>query len=412
MSRPFPPRQSTGSRGSGEYIVAGRSLRERSVIPRPESLPPRRQPSLRAGLRSWGPASMGSPPIPSQSSSDFEAMKEDDAPRLRSTRGGGKSVTLVPASDPMGEEEAEGGAGGGEEGADGAFEDEVKTRSRANGDAAGDSEFDPNDEPEPDPADDKDYQEEANYGPRYQSHTSRSGRVVKRIIPSSDDDEEVVTRRTPRRSRTSRTMKDFVEDDEEDEEDEDPEGDYAGRGAARRQRSLRLKEMQEKKREEEQQRAIQKAPKPFKRTSRNSRKAAVDDDEAYEESEEEDHGTAYAFRKRGHISYKIPTVEDIMAESSKATSRPKKRAPFNMTGRQLGRLFGENVDDSSDDDFATPGKGKGVSLGAGLISGGAAGVMDFSAGTPSNLGRINGAASTRRSSFAYGSFLGLTHLCL
>jgi hypothetical protein len=361
MSRPFPSRRST-SRASGDYVVAGRSLRDRSLVTKRSPSEPSHPLPNRAGLRSRGPVSPESPPNPSQSSSDFERIQEDRIPLPGRGKGrrGGKSIELVPATDPMEEEDADGDADAdadGDEDANG--EDEVNGNGKLKNGRGGeaDNEFDPGDEPEPDPADDDDYKEGGDGGGarvrgagfKRASYTSRSGRPGKRII-LSDSDEEPPSSPPPTRSRsrTSRTMKDFVEEDEDDDE-EDAEGDYGGR--ARRQRSSRLAALQKKKREEEREREqrakAKSAAKPFKRTSRNSRKALGDDD-LYEESDEEEQGTAYAFRKRGHISYKIPTVEDI-AESSKSVSRPRppKRAPFNMTGRQLGRLFGEKVDDSS-----------------------------------------------------------------
>ena len=119
-------------------------------------------------------------------------------------------------------------------------------------------------------------------------------------------------------------------------------------------------------------------------------------------------GRNYRLRKRSGVNYNLPAMFGLNADGTPAANakaadgkkdKPKKRStyggpkhlPFNMSGKQLGTLFGENPpDSSSDDDAQTPKRLGG--LGAGAMSAGAT-PMDFGAGTPSNLGKISGATS-------------------
>lgn len=112
-------------------------------------------------------------------------------------------------------------------------------------------------------------------------------------------------------------------------------------------------------------------------------------------------------RARKQVDYNILNLAEKAFSGEgvrKIKSTPKKkrygygapqRLPFNMSGKQLGALFGDKPPDSdSDDDDAgiTPRR-------PGLLGSGAAGAMgyglDFAlpAGTPSNLGKISGATS-------------------
>jgi hypothetical protein len=183
------------------------------------------------------------------------------------------------------------------------------------------------------------------------------------------------------------------------------------------------------------------------RVTRNSRRAMNDDDdEEYEESSRRRHSTEssddlplvltdtesqdelmlqsggrrakdgknYRLRKRKQeVNYNlpamfglnpdgstaIPAVSDKPESSSKKGKKKRsgyggpKHLPFNMSGKQLGHLFGEANDSSSDDDGNTPRRPAGGLLGAGAMSAGSM-PMDFASGTPANLGKISGATST------------------
>lgn len=182
------------------------------------------------------------------------------------------------------------------------------------------------------------------------------------------------------------------------------------------------------------------------RVTRNSRRAAADDDdEEYEEtsrrrpssSDDDDieliltdaesqdelmfegrkgkDGKNYRLRKRSQpVNYNLPAMFGLNPDGTPAAPVPgssktdggsakkgkKKRSvyggpkhlPFNMSGKQLGSLFGEQYDSSSDDDANTPRRPAGGLLGAGAMSTGGM-PMDFASGTPANFGKISGATS-------------------
>lgn len=184
------------------------------------------------------------------------------------------------------------------------------------------------------------------------------------------------------------------------------------------------------------------------RVTRSSRRAARDDDdEEYEEAtrrhnstdssdddtalvltdtESQDEllyqgragkdGKNYRLRKRKQeVNYNLPAMFGLnpdgtpaipaggvdKPESGSSKKGKKKRTgyggpkhlPFNMSGKQLGNLFGELThDSSSDDDGNTPRRPAGGLLGAGAMSAGGM-PMDFMSGTPANLGKISGATS-------------------
>lgn len=130
--------------------------------------------------------------------------------------------------------------------------------------------------------------------------------------------------------------------------------------------------------------------------------------------DEEDDGRAYGLRRKTKVNYNLPALFGLNPDGTakagpsnegNGASKDKKKKksgyggtqhlPFNMSGRQLGSLFGEAPDSSSDEDGATPRRGGtygGTSGGA--MSAGGAGAMDFGfSGTPSNLGKVSGATS-------------------
>ena len=114
-------------------------------------------------------------------------------------------------------------------------------------------------------------------------------------------------------------------------------------------------------------------------------------------------------RKRVEVDYNVVNLADKAFSGEgvrKVKSTPKKkrygygapqRLPFNMSGKQLGALFGDKPPDSdSDDDDAgiTPRR-------PGLLGSGGVGAIGYGAdyalpaGTPSNLGKTSGATSER-----------------
>lgn len=131
-------------------------------------------------------------------------------------------------------------------------------------------------------------------------------------------------------------------------------------------------------------------------------------------ADDEDDGRAYGLRRKTKVNYNLPALFGLNPDGTakagpsnegNGASKDKKKTksgyggtqhlPFNMSGRQLGSLFGEAPDSSSDEDGATPRRGGtygGTSGGA--MSAGGAGAMDFGfSGTPSNLGKVSGATS-------------------
>lgn len=178
-------------------------------------------------------------------------------------------------------------------------------------------------------------------------------------------------------------------------------------------------------------------------TARASRRRGEDDDDDYEEnsrtryspspSEEEldltdtesvdelglqamtrnGRGRNYRLRKRAEVNYSLPAMFGLNPDGTPAANaagtnaagegekKPKKKKsgygapqhlPFNMSGKQLGSLFGEPPDSSSDEDGASPRRGGATS---GLLGTGAmpAGGLDYMAGQPNNLGKLPGSKS-------------------
>lgn len=126
----------------------------------------------------------------------------------------------------------------------------------------------------------------------------------------------------------------------------------------------------------------------------------------------------YTLRRTNKVNYNLPALFGLnpdgtakagpsneRSSSNDRDNKKKKKSgygggaqhlPFNMSGRQLGSLFGEAPDSSSDDDAATPRRGSGTYGGTsgGAMSAGGAGAMDFGySGTPSNLGKVSGTTS-------------------
>jgi len=138
------------------------------------------------------------------------------------------------------------------------------------------------------------------------------------------------------------------------------------------------------------------------------------------EQDKNDSRRGYGLRRTNKVNYNLPTLFGLNPDGtakagpsieSQGTSKdktkkkksgyggPSQHLPFNMSGRQLGSLFGEApVDSSSDDDTATPRRGSasyGGTSGGAMSAGGGAGSMDFgySGSTPNNLGKVSGATS-------------------
>lgn len=140
--------------------------------------------------------------------------------------------------------------------------------------------------------------------------------------------------------------------------------------------------------------------------------------------EQDKNDRGYGLRRTNKVNYNLPTLfglnpdgtakagpsnetsqsngKDKVKKKKSGYGGPSQHLPFNMSGRQLGNLFGEApIDSSSDDDAATPRRGSasyGGTSGGAMSAGGGAGSMDFGySGTPNNLGKVSGATSKFRS---------------
>ena len=212
-------------------------------------------------------------------------------------------------------------------------------------------------------------EDEAEYNVRgaikKQRYTSRSGRTTARrvLVEDSDDDEFDLkgstrqTRSAPgsasRYSRPSRTLNGFVEDDEADAIDSEADFDLdPARREAQRRNQINKERQAEKRRQQEAARELDGdrfATKPKGRSTRNSRAAAIeeDNDTSYQDTHDSDDGRSYSFRRRDkEVNYAIPTLESALETKSFSNvrhtngPRPKKnKLPLNMTGRQLERFF-------------------------------------------------------------------------
>lgn len=357
-----------------------------------------------------------------------EAKGDDDLTTIEST-----SPVKPPADEPASDEDSDEGPV--------VLSRKAKGKGRAKKES--ESEYDdPPDDAVPSDNDlDGDYGRSGRAPPPRRSGptTTRSGRSSRptRYKIASDSDDEPGPRARPKRtaSRVSKTMRSFVEEDEDDEDEPgaddvslDPNADFDPAPAApsprkpRDERQQALRALANQKRKEAELANLTTGPAPTKpRQTRNSR-AAADEDDVYEESQDDSQAPRWKLRdKKKAVNYDVAKVfgdyglmnEAERARHARAKEKAKARSqvgrrnrdealPFSMTGAQLSRFFGERDADSSDSDRG-PGTGTtprktaaarmfgpgGFRPGGGMFAGGAG----FDAGAPSNMGRITGASS-------------------
>lgn len=276
--------------------------------------------------------------------------------------------------------------------------------------------------------------------PKTESYRTSSGRrtTVRHVVDSEDDTDDSLNLKKKTRSKAAKTYAGEVDVDEEDEYHEDPEEEYEPGGGGRLTRQRKLQALANK------NRAKSKSTRASSRGARrSSRRKDDDEDDEYAEpsrnarfasSSASDDGSPdlnddeseddlmknlqsqdterYSKRNRSEVNYNVAAMFGLDAngkplpkeggndtEKVKKKKRPTygapKRLPFNMSGKQLGSLFGEAPpdSDSDDDNGMTPKR-------TGLLGNGAAGAFalpgsgfEFSASTSNNLGKISGATS-------------------
>ncbi|GAA6060222.1 hypothetical protein JCM10212_002301 [Sporobolomyces blumeae] len=269
-----------------------------------------------------------------------------------------------------------------------------------------------------------------------------SGRQTRRPVhyDESPDEEEEKPRSGGRLTRGGRSKSgsgyrgEGIEHDEEWEaaQDDDEEGEYGVR--TRGGRSTRSSNRDRRDSSSRSLRSRDQANRPATRQTRNSRKAQ---DTSYEQREDEEYSTPDTddddldlnddddddlfpgggpaprrnLRQKKKVDYFAPLSLEAPAASRKDKKKQMRRRnedgnpfaglPANMTGAQWAELYpdGGQPSDSSDDDvpnLGSPSKsalftGKGAAGGGGMLASG--GGLEFGAGAPNNLGKVNNAAA-------------------
>lgn len=251
--------------------------------------------------------------------------------------------------------------------------------------------------------------------PIKQEYRTSSGRVTSRmaIVDSESEDEMAIKSRA---KANSKSAKKYAGEDSQGEEEWRNDGGEDEEITHRARRKANLKKLVRAKRKQEGSDDDYQDKQGASTTSSEGELDLSDhssDDMILNASTREGRDPrSYPLRQRARIDYSIPSIFGLNADGTpknadqdgadgKAKKKKKsgygapKQLPFNMSGRQLGSLFGEAPDSSSDEDGASP-RRPGVLGGSagGALSAGGMGAMDFGfTGAPSNLGKVSGTTS-------------------